>query len=114
MEFMCEPSGSVMIVVLVGAQLDAGTAAEFKCDITPVLDVHSQVVFDLSQLEFVDSSGLGAFLSCLRHVQAKGGDLKLCGLSQQVRMLFELVRMHRIFHIFDTCEAAIAAFQSRG
>jgi anti-sigma B factor antagonist len=114
MEFMCEPSDGVMIVVLVGVQLDTGTAVEFKCDIMPVLDVHPQVVFDLSQLEFVDSSGLGAFLSCLRHVQTKGGDLKLCGLSQQVRMLFELVRMHRIFHIFDTREAAIAAFQSRG
>ena len=114
MEFMCEPIDGVMIVVLVGSQLDAGTAVEFKCDITPVLDVYPQVVFDLSQLEFIDSSGLGTFLSCLRHVQARGGDLKLCSLSPQVRMLFELVRMHRMFHIFDTREAAVAAFQSRG
>lgn len=114
MEFMCEPIGGVMVVVLAGTQLDAGTAVEFKCDIAPVLDAHSQVVFDLSQLEFVDSSGLGVFLSCLRHVQTTGGDVKLCGLSPQVRILFELVRMHRIFHIFDTRGAAIDAFQSRG
>ena len=114
MEFMCEPIDGVMIVVLVGSQLDTGTAVEFKCAITPVLDVYPQMVFDLSQLEFIDSSGLETFLSCLRHVQTRGGDLKLCGLSPQVRMLFELVRMHRMFHIFDTREAAIAAFQSRG
>ena len=111
MELMCEYIGDVMVVVLAGAQLDASTAEEFKRDITPVLEAHTQVVFDLSQLGFVDSSGLGAFLSCLRHVQARGGDLKLCGLSQPVRALFELVRMHRIFHIFDTQEAAIRAFQ---
>ena len=111
MELMCEPIGDVMVVVLAGAQLDASTAEEFKRDITPVLETHTQVVFDLSQLAFVDSSGLGAFLSCLRHVHARGGDLKLCGLSQPVRALFELVRMHRIFHIFDTQEAAIRAFQ---
>jgi anti-sigma B factor antagonist len=112
MELMCEPIGDVMVVVLAGAQLDASTAEEFKRDIMPVLDAHRQVVFDLSSLTFIDSSGLGAFLSCLRHVHAQGGDLRLCGLSQPVRTLFELVRMHRIFQIFDTQEAAIQAFQS--
>jgi sigma-B regulation protein RsbU (phosphoserine phosphatase) len=111
MELMCESIGDVMVVLLAGAQLDASTAEEFKRDITPVLETHTQVVFDLSQLDFVDSSGLGAFLSCLRHVPAQGGDLKLCGLSQPIRALFELVRMHRIFHIFDTQEAAVRAFQ---
>ena len=111
MELMCECIGDVIVVVLAGAQLDASTAEEFKRDITPVLEAHTQVVFDLSQLGFVDSSGLGAFLSCLRHVHARGGDLKLCSLPQPIRALFELVRMHRIFHIFDTQEAAIRAFQ---
>jgi phosphoserine phosphatase RsbU/P len=110
MELMCESIGDVMVVVLAGAQLDASTAEEFKRDIIPVLEGHTRVVFDLSQLGFVDSSGLGAFLSCLRHVHAQGGDLKLCSLSQPIRALFELVRMHRIFHIFDTQEAAIRAF----
>jgi anti-anti-sigma factor len=84
---------------------------EFKRGMTPVLEAHAQIVFDLSRLAFVDSSGLGAFLSCLRHVHAKGGDLKLCSLLPPVHTLFELVRMHRIFHIFDTQEAAIQAFQ---
>ena len=111
MELMYESIGDVMVVVLAGAQLDASTAEEFKRDIMPMLEAHTKVVFDLSRLAFVDSSGLGAFLSCLRHVHAQGGDLKLCGLSQPVRALFELVRMHRIFHIFDTQAAAIRAFQ---
>jgi anti-sigma B factor antagonist len=111
MELMCEPIGGVMVVSLAGAQLDAGTAAEFKSDIAPVLEAHTQVVFDLSRLEFVDSSGLGPFLACLRQLHAKGGDLKLCGMLPPVRTLFELVRMHRLFHLFDTQEAAIHAFQ---
>ncbi len=112
MELMCEHLGEVTVVVLAGAQLDASTTAEFKSDIAPVLEAHAQVVFDLSQLAFVDSSGLGALLSCLRHVHAKGGDLKLCRILPPVRALFELVRLHRLFHIFDTPEAAIRAFQS--
>src|SRR5215471_15465297 len=102
MELMCERIGDVTVVVLTGAQLDASTAAEFKHSVAPVLEAHSQIVFDLSRLGFVDSSGLGALLSCLRHLHAKGGDLKLCSMSKSVRALFDLVRMHRIFHIFDT------------
>jgi anti-sigma B factor antagonist len=112
MELMCERHGEVTVVVLAGPQLDASTAAEFKHDIAPVLDAHTQVVFDLRRLEFVDSSGLGALLSCLRQVHPRGGDLKLCGIAKPVRALFELVRMHKIFHMFDTQEEAILAFRS--
>jgi len=112
MELMCEHIGGITVVTLTGGQLDASTAGEFKNSMTPILAEYSQLVLDLSHLEFVDSSGLGAFLSCLRHVQAKGGDLKLCRVAKPVRALFELVRMHKIFQIFDTQEEAIRAFQS--
>src|SRR5258705_6431347 len=111
MELMCEHIGEVTVVTLAGAQLDASSVGEFKRNITPVLEEHAQVIFDLSQLGFVDSSGLGSLLGCLRQVQARGGDLKLCGMSKAVRALFELVRMHRIFNIFDTQEEAVRAFR---
>src|SRR4029077_19888305 len=102
MELMREHIGDVTIVTLAGAQLDASSTGEFKSDITPMLEKHAQVIFDLSQLGFIDSSGLGALLFCLRHLQTRGGDLKLCNMSKSVRALFELVRMHRIFPIFET------------
>jgi anti-anti-sigma factor len=54
---------------------------------------------DLNRLRFTDSSGLGAFTSCLRELNTKGGDVKPCGMSKQIRAVFELVRMHRIFDI---------------
>ena len=44
------------------------------------------------------------------HYLAKGGDLKLCAMSKQVRAVFELVRMHRIFEIYPTKEEAVRAF----
>ena len=92
-------------------ELDASNAGEFKRDIAPVLQANTKLVLDLSRLRFVDSSGLGAMLSCLRQLSAKSGDLKLCGMSKQVRGLFELVRMHRIFDIYGTKEEAVHAFR---
>jgi anti-sigma B factor antagonist len=53
---------------------------------------------------------LGVLVSCLRKMNAKGGDVKLCGMSKQVRTVFELVRMHRIFDIYGTKEEAAHAF----
>jgi anti-sigma B factor antagonist len=74
---------------------------------------NAKVVFDLTRLRFVDSSALGAFISCLRKLNARGGDLKLCGMSKQVRGVFELVRMHRVFEILGTREDAVRAFEGR-
>ena len=110
MELASERIGDVTVVVLPGEQLDAGNAKEFKRDIAALLEPSSKVVFDLGELRFVDSSGLGAILSCLRQLNAKGGDLKLCEMSKPVRALFELVRMHKIFDIYGTKDDALRAF----
>jgi anti-sigma B factor antagonist len=102
--------GDVTVVVVPMEELDASTASEFKLDVAPLLEGTTKLVFDLSRLRFVDSSGLGAFISCLRRLNATGGDVKLCGMSKQVRAVFELVRMHRIFDIHGTKEEAVRAF----
>lgn len=111
MEIAVDKMGDVAIAELPVEELDASNAGELKHDIAPLLEAHTKLVIDLRRLRFVDSSGLGAFISCLRKLNAKGGDLKLCGMSKQVRAVFELVRMHRIFDIFGTREEALRAFQ---
>ena len=113
MEIVAEKVSEVAVVLLPVEELDASNAGELKRDVGPVLEANSQLVIDLSRLRFVDSSGLGAILSCLRQVSAKGGDLKLCGMSKQVRATFELVRMHRIFEIFSSREEAVRAFDAQ-
>lgn len=114
MELVAETIGDVAVVVLPVEELDAGNTAEFKRDVTPVVEASARIVFDLSKLRFIDSSGLGAFLSCLRKANARGGDVKLCCMSRQVRTVFELVRLHRILDIQETREAAVAAFSRSG
>jgi anti-sigma B factor antagonist len=104
--------GDVTVAVVPMEELDASNAAQFKRDVAPLLESTTKLVFDLSRLRFVDSSGLGVFISCLRKLNARGGDLKLCGMSKQVRAVFELVRMHRVFDIFATREDAAHAFAS--
>ncbi len=111
MEIVVDKVGDVAVVEIPVEELDASNTGELKHDIAPVLEANTKLVIDLSRLRFVDSSGLGAMLSCLRQLTAKGGDLKLSGMRKQVRAVFELVRMHRIFDIYDTREEAVRAFQ---
>lgn len=112
MEVAVDLIGEVGVAEVPVDELDASNAPEFKRDITPVVEKSTKLVLDMSRLHFVDSSGLGAILSCLRQLSAKGGDLKLCCMSKQVRAAFELVRMHRIFDIYPTREEAVRAFES--
>ncbi len=111
MEIPLEKMDGVAVATVPVEELDASNSGEFKRDIAPVLQSQSKLILDLSQLRFVDSSGLGAMLSCLRQLSGKGGDLKLCSMSKQVRALFELVRMHRIFEIYSTKDEAVQAFE---
>ncbi len=101
-----------LVVEFQDKTLDARSSKEFRRDIQEKLDSHKQVVLDLATLTFVDSSGLGSLLSCLRQVTGNGGDLKLCALTAQVRSVFQLVRMHRLFDIYNTRDEAIQAFNS--
>ena len=104
--------GDVTVAVVPMEELDASNSAEFKRDVAPLLEATTKLVFDLSRLRFVDSSGLGAFISCLRKLNEKKGDLKICGMSKQVRAVLELVRMHRILDIYGTREEATRAFHT--
>jgi len=111
MEIPVDNVDGVAVAAVPVDELDASNSTEFKRDIAPVLQSQTKLVLDLGQLRFVDSSGLGAMLSCLRQLSAKGGDLKLCSMSKQVQALFELVRMHRIFDIYNSKGDAVRAFQ---
>ena len=109
-----EDVDGVTVVMLRENHLDWNNVQEFRRDIRPVLEANNRVVFDLRHLQFVDSMGIGALLTCLRRLNGSGGDLKLCEISKPVRVLFELVRLHRIVEILNTKEEAVRAFECAG
>jgi anti-sigma B factor antagonist len=100
----------VTVVEVPGAALDSSISSDFKTAASSLMKPGAKVVFDLTRTRFVDSMGLGVIVSCLRQVHAVQGELKLCGMNNAVRTLFELVRMHRVFEIFNTREEAVRSF----
>jgi anti-sigma B factor antagonist len=68
----------------------------------------NHVVVDLGGTEFMDSSGLGALIGCLKLARQAGGDLRIANVRPQVRMVLELTSMHRVLTPYDTADAAFA------
>jgi len=104
---LTEAPANAVIASFPTQNLDAGNVKEFRDAIQPLTAEREIVLLDMSALNFVDSSGLGALLSCLRTMNGKGGQLRLFGMSKPVKALFELVRMHRIFAIYNSREEAL-------
>lgn len=110
MDFHTEKVGDILVVELPGKNLDAGNSQEFKRDISPILEANAKVVFVMAKLGFVDSSGCGALLSCLKKVKGQNGELKICGLQDRVSDLLKLMRLERVFDIKISKEDAINSF----
>src|SRR5258706_11272980 len=73
-------------------------------------DRPAYIVVDLSAVRFMDSTGLSTLVHAMKRARALRGDLRLCGLQQPVRMIFEMTRLDQIFEIFGLAEDAIQAF----
>lgn len=58
------------------------------------------ILIDLKEVTFMDSSGLGALVTSLKTVRAVGGKLCVCSVNEQVKILFDLTSMDRVFEIF--------------
>jgi anti-sigma B factor antagonist len=110
---MCEAEkiGDVVVLKVQTEALDASNAKEFRADVSPILAENPKIIFDMSLVNFLDSSGCGTILSCLRQLNASGGDLKMFGLQKSVRTLFELIRLHRIIDLYNTREEALKAYK---
>lgn len=67
-----------------------------------------RVVVDLSGIEFMDSSGLGALVGCLKTARQAGGDLRISAPTEQVVMVLQLSNLDRILTSYPTPEAAFS------
>ncbi|MDY0287615.1 MAG: STAS domain-containing protein [Sphaerochaeta sp.] len=100
----------VTILEIEFTMLTATNAKEFKAKLEKAIEHEKYILLDLNRVTFIDSSGLGVFLFCLKSLNQKGGDLKICNITKPVRVLFELVRLHQVIEVFNSQQEALQAF----
>ena len=103
------PSG--VLIVEVEGQLIVGNRQELKATIQQALDNgERKLLVDFAKTGYIDSSGLGALVSISKKVREQGGELRLSGLNEDLRSLFELTKLDTLFAIADSSAQALAGF----
>ncbi len=98
----------VQIVKVNAQRIDAAMAIEFKEDMRAQTETgHDRVILDLSDVEFIDSSGLGAIVAAMKQLEGERR-LDLAGLTPTVDKVFRLTRMDTVFRLFNSLEDALA------
>lgn len=91
--------GDMLVVRAMEPRIDAAVAIQFKDRMRDLLAAApARVVLDLSQVQFLDSSGLGAVVAVMKHL-GPGRRLELAGLTPTVQKVFRLTRMDSVFTI---------------
>jgi len=112
MNLQIEDKGAAVLLLVEEERLDAHNSGDLKNQMLKLFEEgkHNLVV-DLQAVRFVDSSGLGALVSGFKNASSRNGNLKLSGLQLQVKSMFELTRLHRVFEIYTDSGEALASFQ---
>ncbi len=102
--------GTVTVLAPEG-RLDAFTVPTITSALEKVYASNpAQVVVNLTQVNFIDSTGLAALVQGMKRCRDHRGDLRLCGLASPVRIIFELTRLDKAFEIFTDEAQAITSF----
>lgn len=111
MELSSSTKNNLRIVSVNDDRIDAAVAIEFKDAMRAETDDGPQtIVLDLSKVNFIDSSGLGAIVASMKHM-GQERTLALAGLTPTVEKVFRLTRMDSVFSLFATLDGALNDLQ---
>jgi len=100
-----------VVIIGVDGQLIVGNRHDLKKKVLDAMEAgERKFVVDFAATGYIDSSGLGVLVSLAKKVREAGGDLRLAGLNEDLRTLFELTKLDTLFTLMDTVEEAVAAF----
>lgn len=102
----------VLIARVLLPRLDASVAPQLRASVGKEIEAgHQRLVLDLGGVDFMDSSALGALVSCLKALGGRG-DMAVSGAHGAVAKLFKLTRLDRVLKLHDSVDAAAAAIRA--
>jgi len=96
-------------ILVLDGEIDLHRSPEIKQLLQPlIINKTPRILLDLSQVSYIDSSGLAVFIEAFQQVIAYGGSLRLFGLQESVRSIFSIARLDQVFEIFPDAASAQA------
>jgi len=111
MEHSIQQTGEVTVLNL-GGEIDVAAAPQLRNVFQGLIDEGKvNIVVNLKDVEFIDSSGLGIFVVAFKSAKAKGGNIKFSAAKPEVVKVIELTRLDKHFELFQTTEQAELSFK---
>ena len=98
-------------VLELNGRLDSYSAPELKRKFEQCVSTTPFIIFDMKGCEFIDSTGLGMIVACLKAASQAGGDIRLVSLQDKPKMVFDITRAYKIFQFFESMEAALDSYE---
>ena len=107
MEITTDDLGGGSVALRLDGRLNMVAAPRLKTAIDEAVDGgRPRIVVDLSEVSFMDSSGLGALIAGLKRARQASGDLRIAGVAPQVATVLRLTTLDRVLRAHDSVEAA--------
>ena len=102
-----------VIVMELPETLNYAEGKKFCSELQPLLEGHRpRIVLDCSQVQHMDSAGIEILLDCMAETMKRDGDLKLAAVSPASAAIMELMRVDRLFEVFETTDQAAQSFRA--
>jgi anti-sigma B factor antagonist len=112
MEITLRDEGNITVLGLKG-RLDMATGSALKEQMKKLFEKDkTSIHLNLNDVEFINSSGLGALVSIMKEIRLRKGRLTLSNLANYVREIFEITQLSHIFEIYSTEEEALNSYQT--
>jgi len=99
--------GGVPVVELEG-EIDLSTSSIFKETVYQVIESgHNDVIIDLNELEFMDSTGLGVLVAALKKTSMAGGSIRLICNKRNILKVFTITGLDKVFSIYDNLQRCL-------
>jgi len=110
MDIMSRDQGEVTVLELKG-KLDLANAGKVKGMVKSLLERRRNLIhLDMTGVEFINSSGLGAMVSMMKEIRLHQGRLTLSNPAPYVREIFEITQLSNVFEVFATADEAVATY----
>ncbi len=111
MEYKTRQDGKVTVIELSG-EIDVSCAPQLKDLLQGLIDEgKNQLLIDLTEVPFMDSTGLGIFVNAFKRSQQAGGSIKFASPQESLRKVFSLTQTDKVFSIFDSVDEGLRSFQ---
>lgn len=98
-------------ILQIRGSLDVSHQSNLKDQLYQVVDNGgNDIVFDFQAVNFIDSSCLGVLVALTKKLRGKNGDIKLTNLSEDVKSIFQITRLDKIFEVFENNQEAVNSF----